>query len=146
MAWKKAPPELIERFDAAFPKTTGAERRLMFGFPAGFMNGNLFGGIFEDRIMVRLSGDAVKGLKGARPFEPMPDRAMTGYTELPAPIIADARSLRTWLDRAATVTAAFPPKPTKKDAPAARTAVRRATATTKTATKPTTKKPRSTKG
>jgi len=141
MAWKKAPPDLIERFDAAFPKATGAERRLMFGFPAGFMNGNLFGGIFEDRIMVRLSGDAVKGIKGARPFEPMPGRAMTGYTELPAPIIADARSLRTWLDRAATVTAALPPK-APKNAPAARRLVPRAAVTTKL----TTKKPRPTKG
>ena len=55
MAWKKAPPELIERFDKAFPKIAGAERRLMFGFPAGFMNGNLFGSIFEEHVMVRLA-------------------------------------------------------------------------------------------
>ena len=113
MAWKKAPPELIERFDAAFPKTPGAQRRLMFGFPAGFVNGNLFGGIFEDRVMVRLSGDAVKGLKGGAPFEPMPGRVMTGYTELPAPVVESVRSLRTWLDRAATATAAMPPKAAK---------------------------------
>jgi len=129
MAWKKAPPELTQRFDAAFPKTPGAMRRLMFGFPAGFVNGNLFGGIFEDRVMVRLSGDAVKSLKGARPFEPMPGRAMTGYTELPAAIIADARSLRTWLDRAATATAALPPKAAKTAA--ARPPARRAPAAAK---------------
>ena len=113
MAWKKAPPDLIARFDAAFPKTAGAERRLMFGFPAGFVNGNLFGGIFEDRIMVRLAGDAVKGLKGAVPFEPMPGRTMTGYTELPPATIASAASLRTWLDRAVTATVPLPPKPAK---------------------------------
>ncbi|GAC1700628.1 MAG: hypothetical protein NVS9B6_14460 [Candidatus Limnocylindrales bacterium] len=113
MAWKKAPPELIERFDAAFPKAAGAQRRLMFGFPAGFVNGNLFGGIFEDRVMVRLAGDAVKGLKGARPFEPMPGRTMTGYTELPAPVVASVASLRTWLDRAADATALLPPKAAK---------------------------------
>ena len=113
MAWKKAPPELIKRFDAAFPKTSGVQRRLMFGFPAGFVNGNLFSGIFEDRIMVRLSGDAVKSLKGGVPFEPMPGRAMTGYTELPATVVASPASLRTWLDRTAAATATMPPKAKK---------------------------------
>jgi len=113
MAWKKAPPALIKRFDSAFPKRPDVQRRLMFGFPAGFVNGDLFGGIFEDRVMVRLSGDAVKRLKGGVPFEPMPGRAMTGYTELPAQVIASATSLRTWLDRAATATAALPPKAAK---------------------------------
>lgn len=38
MAWKKAPAELIAAFDAAFPAVAGAERRLRFGFPAGFVN------------------------------------------------------------------------------------------------------------
>lgn len=110
MAWKKAPPELIDAFDAAFPTVPGTERRLMFGFPAGFVNGYLFGGIFEDRVMVRLAGEAVKGLRGAAPFEPMPGRAMTGYTELPASTIASRAALRTWLTRAAEATAALPPK------------------------------------
>lgn len=110
MAWKKAPAELIAAFDATFPDVAGAERRLMFGFPAGFVNGNLFGGIFEDRVMVRLAGDAVKGLRGAAPFEPMPGRAMTGYTELPPATIASRAALRTWLTRAAEATATLPPK------------------------------------
>ena len=113
MAWKKAPPELVAAFDAAFPTVPGAERRLMFGFPAGFVNGNLFGGIFEDRVMVRLTGDAVTGLRGAVPFEPMPGRAMTGYTELPAATIASRAALRTWLTRAAEATATLPPKAKK---------------------------------
>ncbi len=82
----------------------------MFGFPAGFMNGNMFGGIFEDRVMVRLVGDDLRGLRGAVPFAPMPGRTMTGYSELPASVTMSATSLGTWLERAASATAAMPPK------------------------------------
>lgn len=110
MPWQKAPPELVARFDKAFPRLPGAERRLMFGFPAGFMNGNMFGGVFEDRVMVRLAGDDLKGLKGAVPFEPMPGRTMTGYSELPASATKSAAALGVWLARAASATAALPPK------------------------------------
>ena len=47
MAWKKSPPALIETFDAVLPGAP-AERRLMFGYPAAFVNGNMFMSLFED--------------------------------------------------------------------------------------------------
>ncbi len=39
-AWRKAPPELIDRFAAAVAGVEGLEQRQMFGYPAAFMRGN----------------------------------------------------------------------------------------------------------
>ncbi len=112
MAWKKAPPELVATFDRAFPATKGAERRQMFGYPCGFVNGNLFGGIFQDRVMVRLPADAK--VAGGQPFMPMPGRAMKGYVELPKTALATPARLRKWLTEACAYTATLPPKTAKK--------------------------------
>ena len=59
MAWKKSPPALIETFDAVLPGAP-AERRSMFGYPAAFVNGNLFMSLFEDEHVAapeKLVGD-----------------------------------------------------------------------------------------
>ena len=50
----KAPPALVRRFDDALARTPG-ERRVLFGYPAGFVNGNLFCGVFGREVFVRLS-------------------------------------------------------------------------------------------
>ena len=52
--WKKVPAELAARFDAALPVVADVQRRKMFGCPAAFVNGNLFAGLHENRLMVRL--------------------------------------------------------------------------------------------
>ncbi len=114
MAWKKAPPELVATFEKAFPKANDAERRQMFGYPAGFVNGNLFGGIFQDRVMVRL--DPTTAPKGAKPFEPMAGRAMKGYVEVPASAITSPAQLAKWLEAGRAHTATLPRK-AKKAAP-----------------------------
>jgi hypothetical protein len=56
MAWKKPSAELVAAFDAVLPGAP-AERRLMFGFPAAFVNGNMFMGLFEESFILRLDGD-----------------------------------------------------------------------------------------
>ena len=54
MAWKKASPEMSDLLaDALGPFP--AEKRKMFGFPAYFANGNMFAGVFEDVIILRLA-------------------------------------------------------------------------------------------
>ena len=57
--WKKAPTELVARFDATIAEIPVLERRPMFGYPAAFANGHLVTGLFEDRWMVRLPDDAM---------------------------------------------------------------------------------------
>src|SRR5215467_12780660 len=54
-AFTKAPPETIERFDAATSGIDDLERRTMFSYPSVFLNGNMLACVFQDRIMVRLS-------------------------------------------------------------------------------------------
>jgi hypothetical protein len=51
--WKKVTPEQAARFEAALPE--GVERRTMFGCPIGVVNGNMFTGVHNDEINVRLS-------------------------------------------------------------------------------------------
>src|SRR5216110_404226 len=53
MAWKKSPPELIAAFARVVPSGGGAERRPMFGYPAAFVNGNMFAGLHDDRVVLR---------------------------------------------------------------------------------------------
>jgi len=50
---------------------------------------------------------------GARPFEPMPGRAMTGYAVAPAALLADKAKLSHWLERSFEAAAKLPPKEAK---------------------------------
>ncbi len=85
MQWKKTPPELAATFDKAAPKDPAVVRKPMFGYPALYLNGNMFAGTFQDKIVARLSeterARAVKA--GAKPFEPMPGRPMKEYVVIP---------------------------------------------------------------
>ena len=54
MKTEKSSPQLEQIFEAAFPDDPRAERRKMFGFPSGVVNGNMFGGLFEHDVVLRL--------------------------------------------------------------------------------------------
>jgi TfoX/Sxy family transcriptional regulator of competence genes len=112
MKMQKSPPELERTFGAAFPADPRAERRKMFGFPSGVVNGNMFGGLFEQYMVLRL-GDADRQTMvteyGAAPFEPM-GRPMTGYVTVPPIILQEPDRLREWVQRAFEFSASLPPK------------------------------------
>lgn len=59
----------------------------MFGYPAYFINGNMFVGIHAENFFIRLSDvdvlEIMKACKDVVPFEPMNVRAMKGYVVLP---------------------------------------------------------------
>lgn len=77
MGWKPASPDLVRRFREATQDLPGpVEYRTMFGCPCGFVHGKMFGGVFGDRIFVRLPEHAREGLK---PFEPKRGRRMREY-------------------------------------------------------------------
>jgi TfoX/Sxy family transcriptional regulator of competence genes len=124
MKMQKSPPELEKTFEEAFPDDARAERRKMFGFSAGFVNGYHFGGLFENKIVLRL-GETDRGTltteHGATPFEPM-GKPMTGYVTIPPRIVAEPRQLREWIKRAFEYAASLPPK--AKNAPKAKKAAR----------------------
>lgn len=115
--WRKSPPELIAAFEAAFPAAP-AQRRQMFGYPAGFVGGNMFTGLFQEDWFVRLSEPELAALlkqKGARLFEPIPGRQMKNYVVLPPDIASDRKALAKWLGKALEYAASLPAKgPAKK--------------------------------
>ncbi|MCW3044661.1 MAG: hypothetical protein JWL57_2819 [Actinobacteria bacterium] len=51
--WTKSPPELVEVFEAVFPGPPAVARQ-MFGYPAGFVNGNMFMGLHQHNMVLRL--------------------------------------------------------------------------------------------
>jgi hypothetical protein len=53
MKLRKSPEELVAKFDEVMPGPPATKRK-MFGFPAGFVNGNMFMGLFEDSMILRL--------------------------------------------------------------------------------------------
>jgi TfoX/Sxy family transcriptional regulator of competence genes len=84
----------------------------MFGYPCAFVNGNMFGGLHEERLFVRLDEAGRRRLlrePGATPFEPMPGRRMTEYVVVPHPLTN--RNLPKWLRAALRYAAGLPPKP-----------------------------------
>jgi len=112
MAWQKSPQELVDTFDAVFPPSDRAERRSMFGYPCGFVGGNMFTGLHESRMIVRLPEAERKKLTelGGAVFEPMPGRAMREYVVVPPAILASKQQLRKWVDKAFAYASELPEK------------------------------------
>jgi TfoX/Sxy family transcriptional regulator of competence genes len=53
MEWKEAPEELVQ-FLAQKMKNVNCEYRKMFGYPAYFINGNMFAGVHGEKLFIRL--------------------------------------------------------------------------------------------
>jgi TfoX/Sxy family transcriptional regulator of competence genes len=115
MKWRKAPPALVERFHEVFPGSP-AETRPMFGYPAGFLNGNMFMGLWQDSMVLRLGDEARKkflALEDTRPFEPM-GRPMREYVVVSPALIADDKGLRAWIAKSLAFAETLPPKKKSK--------------------------------
>jgi TfoX/Sxy family transcriptional regulator of competence genes len=110
--WKKTPPAIVAAFERAAPKDPKVERRSMFGYPALFLNGNMFAGTFQDKVVARLAdADREKALKsGIDRFEPMPGRPMKEYLVVPGSDVTKPAVLASWLERAHRHAATLPPK------------------------------------
>ena len=125
MEWKKTPPELAAKFDRAAPKDPKVVRKPMFGYPALFLNGNMFAGTFQDKIVARLAAtDRERALKaGTKQFSPMPGRPMKEYVVVPAADVAKPAALAKWVAQAHAYAKTLPEKekkPAKKGAAAKR--------------------------
>jgi len=85
----------------------------MFGYPCAFVNGNMFAGLFQTGLFVRLSEPERKEflcLKGATPFEPLPGRVMREYVTAPAEMVNDPKAAARWVSKAYAYAASLPPK------------------------------------
>lgn len=119
MTMPKPDDQTKELFRTVLPQDPRVHARPMFGNLAGFVNGNMFTGLFGNDVFVRLSeADQASLLRepGAHPFEPMAGRPMRGYVVLPGAWRSDPDRIRQWMQRALAWTAAMPakaPKPAK---------------------------------
>jgi TfoX/Sxy family transcriptional regulator of competence genes len=114
--WTKAKPETVDRFHEAAAGIEGLEIRKMFGYPAGFIGGNMAVGVFAQTLLVRLPEEERRERleSGWQQFEPMPGRPMREYLALPEAVAADATEARRWMERAAAYVRTLPPKAPKK--------------------------------
>ena len=114
--WQRAPQALVAIFLEAIKYLPEAETRKMFGYPCAFVNGRMFTGLHEDKMILRLS-DADRAvfltLDGARPFEPMPGRPMREYSVVPEAMLANLPELDTWLAKSFNYAKSLPPKEAK---------------------------------
>jgi TfoX/Sxy family transcriptional regulator of competence genes len=122
MKLRKSPEELVATFDDVMPGPPATKRR-MFGFPAGFVNGNMFMGLFEDSMILRLPLELREELiqtHGAKPFAPMAGRVMKEYVALPEALIRDREKLSAWVAKALVYGKSLEPKAAKTKAPKAK--------------------------
>lgn len=114
VAFAKPSPELTARFQAIVPDAPGVERKQMFGMPAAFVNGNMFAGLFEENMLVRLdeAGRAELEAAGGTEFAPM-GRPMKEYRTVPPAQISDDAAVSAWIERALAFASAMPPKQPK---------------------------------
>lgn len=126
MQWQKTPPELAATFDKAAPKDPKVVRKPMFGYPALFLNGNMFAGTFQDTVVTRLpEAERAKKLKaGAKQFEPMAGRPMKEYVVVPAVDVAKPAALAKWIEQAHTYATTLPEKTKTKPSGGGRGALR----------------------
>jgi TfoX/Sxy family transcriptional regulator of competence genes len=116
--WTKSPPELVEVFEAVFPGPPAVARQ-MFGYPAGFVNGNMFMGLHQHNMVLRLPDGPraeLLAMEGAATFEPMAGRPMKEYVVVPAMLLAAPEDLEPWVAKALAHGASLPAKAAKAKA------------------------------
>lgn len=114
MQWRKAPPELISFLDEAAGSVERCEKRIMFGFPAYFINGNMFVAAHQESLVLRLNRadrDATLASdEGFAEFEPMPGRVMKEYLAIPEVVYRDKARFDPLLAKSAEYVRGLPTK------------------------------------
>jgi len=124
MPFKKSSTELVALFDKALPKSALVERRKMFGYPASFVHGHFFAGLYEESAIIRLPQPLrtqLPDLAQATGFDPMKTgTAMKDWLVIPPAIVARPGGLAALLEAALPLVAALPPKAKKQTKGSAR--------------------------
>ena len=113
MKWEKCSTglsDILADAMSAFP----SQKRMMFGCPAYFINGNMFTGVHQSSIILRLTESDRNRIRQefgeALPFEPFPGRPMKEYITVPAEIYENPKLFAEWIDQSLNYAAALPPK------------------------------------
>ena len=113
MKWRKAPDELKATLDLAM-RGVDAKKRMMFGFPVYFINANMFIGLFEDKLFLRLPDElreaAERRMGKLKHLEPMPGRPMKDYVVLPESLYSTEKDFRALITAAVDHARSLPAK------------------------------------
>ena len=112
MKWIKATDGLKAHIENLM-QAVECEKRPMFGYPAYFINKNMFAGLFQDKLFLRLSPDQVRSLGTSHPItslEPMPGRPMKDYFVIPEELHMNARKMAEVVNGAADYCRTLPAK------------------------------------
>jgi TfoX/Sxy family transcriptional regulator of competence genes len=118
MKMPKPSEEARQAFAQLVPSGPAVTVKPMFGNIAGFVNGNMFAGLFGEDLFVRLPDDeaAVVRRDGGRDFEPMTGHAMTGYVLVPNDWRDRPEAVAPLVERAMELTSRMPAKAPRKPA------------------------------
>src|SRR4030067_3518316 len=114
--WKPAPREAVAAFEVATSRLSGLEPRKMFGYSCVFAKGNMFAGLHEAGMVLRLPDEQraeFLRLKGAGQFEPMPGREMGEDVVVPKVLLNAPEKLGSWVEKSLAYVSSLPAKPKK---------------------------------
>ena len=113
MKWRKAPNELIS-FLADTTKDINCQPKKMFGYPAYFINNNMFICAFQESLIVRLSekdkAKVLRQYKNISEFEPISGRVMKEYVAIPESLYRDKTAFPRILNMSVKYVSSLPPK------------------------------------
>ena len=113
--WVKSPDWLREVLDQVLDSLPDdIQPRQMFGYPCAFLNGNLFIGLHQNNLIMRLNEVDRHQLienEEAEQFEPMRGKPMNEYITAPQDWLEDdLGELKTWAKSAYDHAKSLPPK------------------------------------
>jgi TfoX/Sxy family transcriptional regulator of competence genes len=103
-------------FASVMPDDPRVVVKPMFGSLGAFVNGNMFAGLFGDRIGVKVLDETARAdlaaTEGAGPFGP-DERPMGGYVAAPEAWATEPERIAEWVARAFAEVSELPPKTPK---------------------------------
>jgi hypothetical protein len=112
----ESPPELLARFGELAALAPGADRREVFGHPSCILRGNMFMGLYEDSLILRLAEpDRTEFLRryGGGLFEPLRGRSVKEFVVVP-PALVGTGEIEDWVRRSLAYTEQLPPRAGRK--------------------------------
>lgn len=116
MKWEKMSQDTALRLEELV-KPFDCQKRPMFGHAVYWVNGNMFAGVFQRSIFIRLPKEGQEEFLGmyadAMLFEPMEGRPMKDYVVVPESVLGDKKAAGEWMARSYRHTASLPEKKPK---------------------------------
>ncbi len=110
--WQKPSEQTISIYQNIVSRLDGVEKRTMFGCPCAFVKGNMFFGVYQDQLFLRMGEEQREQLSQIMPiksFSPM-GKVMKAYIAVPGEIMNEQEKLLTLVQNALEIAQVLPPK------------------------------------